>query len=100
MFSQLLLALGQGLRGETFPPHTTSIYFYHELPSSKAGREGEESLASDRRGALVSGEGEKDFQEALTCSHRCRMMGSPESVSGTHCITVFCHNGLKGREMV
>ena len=68
---------GPGALGGPFPPLTTSMHFYHELPSSKAGRAGEESPENDRRGALVSGEGEKGFQEALTCSHIPRMKWGP-----------------------
>lgn len=86
VFPQLLLVLGQGLRGGPFPPHTTSIHFYHELPSSKARRAREERLERDRKGALVSGEGEKDTR-AHMLPHTGRMKG--ELVSDMHCITVL-----------
>lgn len=86
VFPQLLLLLGQGLQGGPFPPHATSIHFYHELPSSKAGRAGEERLESNRKGILVSGEGEKDTR-AHMLPHTGRMKG--ELVSDTHCITVL-----------
>lgn len=86
VFPQLLLLPGQGLQGGPFPPHATSIHFYHELPSSQAGRAREERLKSDRKETLVSGEGEKDTR-AHMLPHTGRMKGEP--VSDTHCITVL-----------
>lgn len=86
VFPQLLLVLGQGLRGRPYPPHTTSIHFYHELPSSKTGRGREERLQSDRKGVLVSGEGEKDTR-AHMLPHTGRMKEEP--VSDMHCITIL-----------
>lgn len=96
VFPQLLLVLGQGFWGGPFPLHTKPIHFYHELPSSKAGRAREERLESDRKRAMVSGEGEKD-NRAHMLPHAGRMKGEPDS--DMHCITVLCHSDLKGKQM-
>ena len=54
---------GVGPGAGHFPSHTTSINWHHELPSSKAGRAGEQSLENDWRGDLGISRGRKDFQE-------------------------------------
>lgn len=76
LLPQLLLVLGQGLQGGPFSPHTTSIHFYHELLSSKESRAREERSESDRKGTLVSGEGEKDTR-AHMLPHTGKMKGEP-----------------------